>query len=122
VSASASGDEGRGDSSHNFVSKSGRLSIDADDWMFERGYELQHIPLQVPAEVSWSVEYTCGGKPEAIDKGNGTVQYRYVLASGCSNEKHTAKLSFPPNDLADAVEFRAYKPPLHENFKGGILN
>jgi hypothetical protein len=122
VSASASGDEGRGDSSHNFVSKSGRLSIDADDWMFERGYELQHIPLQVPAEVSWSVEYTCSGKPEAIDKGNGTVQYRYVLASGCSNEKHTAKLSFPPNDLADAVEFRAYKPPLHENFKGGILN
>jgi hypothetical protein len=115
VRASASGDEGSGDSSHNFVSKSGQLSIDADDWMFQRGYAVNHTPLQVPAEVHWSVQYICGGEPEAIDQGNGMMQYRYVLGAGCSNGKHTAKLSFPPNDLADAAEFRAYKPPLHEN-------
>ena len=54
-----------------FVSKSGQLSIDAEDWMFERGYDLKHIPLQVPAEVHWSVQYICGGKPEAIDRGDG---------------------------------------------------
>jgi hypothetical protein len=115
VRASTSGDEGSGDSSHQFVSKSGQLSIDADDWMFERGYSLKPIPLHVPAEVHWSVQYICGGKPEAIDRGNGIMQYRYVLGAGCSNRKHTAKLSFPPNDLSDAVEFRAYRPPLNEN-------
>jgi hypothetical protein len=115
VRSSASGDEGRGDSSHNFVSKSGRLSFDAEDWMFQSGYELHQIPLQVPAEVHWSVRYICGGKPEAIDRGNDMMQYRYVLAAGFSNGKHTAKLSFPPDDSSGVVEFRAYKPPLQEN-------
>jgi hypothetical protein len=112
LKASVSGDQGSGDSSRNFVSKSGQLSIDGDDWMFERGYELKRISLQVPAEVHWSVQYICGGEPEAIDQGNGAMQYRYVLGAGVSNGRHTAKLSFPPNDLANAVEFRAYKPAL----------
>jgi hypothetical protein len=112
VSASASGDEGSGDSSRKFVAKSGHLSIDAEDWMFEQGYEQDHTPLQVPAEVHWSVHYICGGKPEAIDRGNGAMQYRYVLVAGYSKGKHTAKLSLPLNDPVDAVEFRAYKPPL----------
>lgn len=115
VRASASGDQGSGNSSRNYVSKTGQLSIDADDWMFEWGYTLKHIPLQVPAEVHWSVQYVCGGEPEVIDRGNGMVQYRYVLGTGLSNGKHTVELSIPANELADAVEFRAYKPPLHEN-------
>ncbi len=122
VSASATGDEGSGDSSRKYVSKSGQLSIDGDDWMFERGYALKHIPLQVPAEVHWSVQYVCGGKPEVIDRGNGMTEYRYVLGAGLSNGRHTAELLSPPNDLADAVEFRAYKPRLRENFGTGLVN
>ena len=44
------------------------------------------------------------------------TQYRYVIgAESCLNGKHTVKLSIPPNDLANIVEFRAYKPPLHED-------
>jgi hypothetical protein len=115
VRASAKGDEGNGNSSRNYVSKSGQLSIDGNDWMFEWGYDLKHIPLQVPTEVHWSVQYICGGEPEVIDRGNGIMQYRYVLAAGFHNGSHIAKLLFPPNELADAVEFRAYKPPLHED-------
>jgi hypothetical protein len=111
VRASATGDEGNGNSSRKYVSKSGQLSIDGDDWMFEWGYDLKHIPLQVPAEVHWSVQYICSGKPEVVDRGDGMTEYRYVLGAGLSNGKHTAKLSCPPNDLANAVEFRAYKPP-----------
>jgi hypothetical protein len=112
VRGSVTGDEGDGNSSRKYVSKSGQLSIDGDDWMFARGYELKHVALQVPAEVHWSVQYICGGKPEVIDRGNGMMQYRYVLGASLSNGKHTAKLSPPPMDVPDAVEFRVYKPPL----------
>jgi hypothetical protein len=119
VKTSATGDEGRGSSSGQYVSKSGQLSIDGDDWMFERGFELKHVPLQVPTEVHWSVEYICGGKPEVINRGQGMTEYRYVLGAGLSNGSHTAELSSPANDLADAVEFRAYKPPLQEPTKPG---
>jgi hypothetical protein len=115
VRASATGDEGNGNSSRKYVSKSGQLSIDGDDWMFEWGYDLKHIPLQVPAEIHWSVQYICSGKPEVIDRRDGMTQYRYVVGAGLANGKHTAKLSFPPNDLAYAVEFLAYKPPLRED-------
>ena len=115
VTSSASGDEGSGHSSANYVSKSGLLSIDADDWMFERGYELKHVPLQVPAQIHWSVLNICAGKPEVIDRGNGMTEYRYVLAAGLSNGSHTAELVSPANDLAAALEFRAYQPSLHQN-------
>jgi hypothetical protein len=115
VRASITGDEGAGNSSRKYVSKSGQLSIDGDDWMFEWGYSFKHIPLQIPSEVHWTVQYICSGKPEVIDFGNGMTQYRYVLGAALSNGKHTAKLSLPSNNLADAVEFRAYKPPLEED-------
>lgn len=114
VRASATGDEGSGNSSRSYVSKSGNLSIDGEDWMFEWAYDLKHTPLHIPTEVHWSVQNVCGGKPEAIDRGNGMVQYRYILGTGLYNGKHTVELSFPSNDLVDAVEFREYKPPLHE--------
>lgn len=113
VRGSATGDEGNGSTLRKYVSKSGQLSIDGDDWMFEPGYSLNHVPLQVPAEVQWSVRYICGGDPEVIDLENGMTQYRYVLGAGLSNGNHTAELSFPPSDLSDPVEFRAYQPPLH---------
>jgi hypothetical protein len=115
VRASATGDEGSGNSARHYLSKSGRLSIDGDDWMFEQGYDLKHVPLQVPAEVHWSVQYVCSGKPEIIDRGDGTTEYRYVLGAGLANVKHKVTLSSPPSDLADTVEFRAYEPPLQEN-------
>jgi hypothetical protein len=60
------------------------------------------------------VKNVCDGEPEVIDRGDGTMQYRYVLGTGLSNKRHTVTLSSPPNDLADITEFRAYKPPLHE--------
>jgi hypothetical protein len=83
--------------------------------MFEWGYALKHVPLQVPTEVHWSVQYICGGSPEVIDRGDGTMEYRYVLGAGLSNGNHTAEVTLPRNDLSNAVEFRAYKPPLQEN-------
>ena len=83
--------------------------------MFEWGYDLKHVPLQIPTEVHWSVQYICSGNPEVIDRGNGMTEYRYVLGAGLPNGNHTAELTLPPNDLANVVEFRAYKPPLQED-------
>jgi hypothetical protein len=112
VRTSVTGDEGGGSSSGEYVSKSRQLSIDGDDWMFQRGYDLKHVPLQVPAEVHWSVQYICGGTPEVIDRGNGTTEYRYLLGAGLVNGVHTVKMSLGANDLVAATELRAYRPPM----------
>jgi hypothetical protein len=111
VQSSIEGYQGTGDSSQTFVAKSGALSIEGEDWMFASAFEFKHLPLRIPSEVRWSVQYICGGKPEVIKMGGELAQYRYVLGAGLSNKKHKVSLSFRENDLAD-VEFRAYKPPL----------
>lgn len=116
VRASATGEEGGGSSGQKYVSKSGELSIDAQDWMFERAYDLKHISLPIPFEVKWSVQFSCGNTPEIYDRGNGVKEYRYVLGAGLSNGTRSLGLSPPANDLTDLImEFRAYKPPLLEN-------
>ncbi len=115
MKGSATGDEGSGSSLHDFVSKSGTLRIDGQDWMLGSAYQLKHIQHRTPFEVNWSVRYVCGGDPEVIDRGDGMAQYRYILATGIFNGKHTVTLSLPANSLSDVVEFRSYQPPLHES-------
>jgi hypothetical protein len=115
VRGSATGDEGKGNSDQKYVSRSGQLSIDAQDWMFERAYNLKRISLPIPFAVHWSVQYVCDGTPEIYDRGNDMTEYRYILGTGLPNGHHSVKLSFPPNDPVDVMEFRAYKPPLVEN-------
>jgi hypothetical protein len=114
VAGSVTGDEGSGDSSDDFLSRSGKLSIESQDWMVERAFEEKHSPLTEPFEVHWSVNDVCSGDPEVIDIGDGTMQYRYVLGTGLANERHRVTLAAPMNDLAAVTEFRVYKPVLHE--------
>ena len=115
VKASATGDEGSGDSSHPFLSKSGHQKIEPDDWMVKRGYELKPVPLQVPAEVHWSVQFACGNEPEIIDRSNGITEYRYVLGTGLANTRHTVQLSSPAGTSSGSFELREYKPALQVN-------
>jgi hypothetical protein len=115
VRGSVTGDDGGGSSAHDFVSKSGKLSIAADDWMFARAFELSHTPTHTPFDVRWSVDSVCGNHPEVIDEGDGAMQYRYVLGAGLTNADHTVKLSLGAADVTNVTEFRAYKPPLQQN-------
>ena len=112
VEASKAGNEGSGDSSHDFVSRSGILGIEAQDWMLARAYNVKHIPLQTPFRVHWSVVNICDGPAEEIDRGDGTKQYSYVLAAGLANERHSLTITSDDDDLGNVSEFRAYRPPL----------
>ena len=111
---SLTGDEGHSDSKHAFVSNSGRLSIEAQDWMLGRAFNLTHIRVVEPYEVHWSTINVCDGTPEVIDLGSGKKQYRYVLGTGLSNEMHTVHVSSMHKDMYNDVRFLAYKPSLHE--------
>ena len=113
VRGSVTGDEGHGSASQDFVAASGRWGIEAEDWMVARAFAEKRIPLQAPFEVRWSLNYVCGGEAESIDRGDGSAEYRYVLAAGLPNGEHLVKLSPLPDGLAGVTEFRGYRPPLH---------
>lgn len=115
VRGSLTGRDGNGASTGDFRSNSGQLRIAAEDWMFERAFELTKKPIQSPFEVHWSVEYICGGKPEVVRDADGqAVQYRYVAGAGLSSRSHTLQVHGSKEDLANLMEFRVYKPPLGE--------
>ena len=98
VKGSVSGSQGSGDSGHDFTASSGRLKIEAGDWMIEPAFEESARPIQGPLEVRWSVDDQCGGKPEIIDRGDGNMQYRYVLATGLPGKSHSVTLRSTAND------------------------
>ncbi len=112
VRGSVTGYDGQGTSDKDFVSNSGKIGIDAEDWMLERAFALKHVALQGPMETSWAVDYICGADPEIIDLGDGSMQYRYVLAAGLSNRAHAAKISLSDADLDRAPQYLAYQPLL----------
>jgi hypothetical protein len=121
VRGSVSGEQGDGNSSKDFVAESGKLRIEGQDWMLGPAFELTHIPITPPLVVRWSVDYVCGDIPEVIDLGNGTTQYRYVLATGLANASHTVKISLPLTGLG-VTEIRAYRPPLQVGRISAIAN
>jgi hypothetical protein len=108
------GADGSGKSTQDFISRSGGLEIDAQDWMVERAFMHTHTPLPMPFVVHWSVKDVCAGTPEVIDLGNGAMQYRYVLVTGITNGPHSVEFRAPYDNLVNAIEFRAYKPELVE--------
>lgn len=112
VKSSITGYEGHGDSLHDFVSNSGRISIESQDWMLKRAADLTHVLLAEPFDVNWSVKNVCQGPPEYIDRGDHGAEYRYVLATGLVNRSHDASLAMAVTDSSGLIEIRAYRPPL----------
>ena len=110
---SVTGDDGSGDSTHDFTSNSGKLELDAQDWMPARAFNLKHTTLPTPFTVTWSVINQCAGTPEVNDHGNGQTQYRYTLVTGAPNTRHTLHWQTTPELLQATTELRAYKPPLN---------
>jgi hypothetical protein len=118
IQGSISGFEGTGRGSQSFISKSGRLQMDSEDWMIERAWKQSRVPMHGSIEVHWSVDYVCDGRPEIINLGVGKKQYRYLICAGVSNGSHTVKFSLSAKELPKAAYFRSYQPVLRGSDTG----
>ncbi len=110
VQGDKSGPQGTGSSEGTFVSSSGKLQIEPGDWMVERAWEHSKVPLHSSFRVNWSVDYVCGGKPEVLDRGDGTTEYRYVLATGLTDTEHSIDLKDSTEDLGKIDRLIVYRP------------
>ncbi len=112
VTGSVTGDEGEGSSGQKFTSRSGQITIQPEDWMVRRAFEVTQARLITPYRVQWSINYVCGNQPEIIDKGDGTTQFRYIVGAGLSNGSHVATVQWSGEDPVATTGFLAYRPPL----------
>lgn len=107
---SRTGFDGSGSSEEKFVSNSGRVVIEAEDWSLEYALALAGIE-PVPARVSVRffvqaafVDRVMPGKPDAMH------ELTVTLAQGLSNTEHVLEVESAPN-LARIRELRVYAPP-----------
>jgi len=111
LTGSKSGPDGEGRSDERFVSKSGRVVIETNDWNVTYALSLGGIkPLPDAFEVKWQVE------PRFVDEfvspgvTDTAVETRVTFASGLSNGKHTLETS--GSEATPIAVIRVYRPGL----------
>lgn len=112
VRGSVTGEDGVGVSTERFVSRSGRVVIEAGDWHLARAYSLRKVLTPVGALCRWRTvmlaadDYT----PPAIE--DATREHPVVLASGLTNGRHRLELTAETNEPPLLEGVRVYRPPL----------
>lgn len=114
VSGSKTGPDGQGKSTERFVSKSGRVVIEPQDWAIHGAVKWMKKPMPEDFEVTWSVvplfadEYT---PPQAGRPGQVLVT---ALAKGLVNGNHTLEIIPNGDGPVPVAAVRVHEPPLKE--------
>jgi hypothetical protein len=111
VAGSVTGPDGQGTNAERFVSKSGRVVIEPQDWHVKRSRDQLKQPCPAGFEVKWKVVplFTDEWSPEA--PADPSHEYPTTAAQGLPNAKHVLELvSDGPAPALRAV--RTYRPGL----------
>ncbi len=107
LSGSKTGPDGSGRSDTRFVSQSGRVVIDPEDWDVSYALGLAKVkPVPATFTVRWSVvpryldQWQSGATPPGIENG-------VTLAHGLADGPHTLELT---GDLSALAAVRVYSP------------
>ena len=105
---SVTGLDGEGVNTEKFVSNSGWVVIEPDDWCVQRSFELMHEPVTPGMRTEWKCvpEFVdTYAPPEAADP---VREYPSALALGLPNGKHTLEL----RGRVPVKLIRIYRPPI----------
>jgi hypothetical protein len=112
VSGSKTGPDGTGRSDERFVSKSGRVVTEPNEWGVKRAWDLRHQRTPTGFEVRWQVvPMFCDvyRTPRVADRSR---EYVTTLAQGLENGRHTLELVTRDKTNPPIAEFRVYTPPV----------
>lgn len=110
VAGSVTGADGAGEVGKRFVSQSGRVVIEPDDWNLAYCLKVFKRPLPVPFEVKWTAYLR--GADEFVSPGvkDAAVETTVTAAAGLPNGRHVLELTGGPDVPVAAV--RVFRPPL----------
>lgn len=107
---SRTGEDGAGSSTNRFVSRSGRIVIEPEDWNLAYCLQVFKRPLAVGQQITWQVV------PQFVDEVSAPatiaagVESIVTLAQGLSNEDHILEISGDAHTPIAAI--RVYRPPI----------
>ena len=112
VTGSRTGPDGGGVSTERFVSKSGRVVIESEDWTFARSFELRHDPTPPGFEVTWSVLPMFADMYREPRLEDSAREQATTLALGLANAKHRLELIARGPDPPMIRAVQVYRPPM----------
>jgi hypothetical protein len=110
VEGSKTGPDGEGTIRERFISKSGRVVIEPDDWNLDYAQKVFRRPIPSGFQIRWQVV------PHFVDEfvssgvKNPAVETTVTLAQGFPSGKHRLEITGGPDTPIAAI--RVYRPPL----------
>jgi hypothetical protein len=106
------GPDGEGTADSTFKSRSGNVSIEPGDWMIAEARQVSNKGIAEGANLTWQRFFACGDQAPITLK-DGSVEQRYVVATGLSNGPHLVEIELA-SDAPAVRAARAYRPSLLE--------
>ena len=113
VVGSKTGPDGRGSSDERFVSNSGRVVIDPNDWHMERTCKHAKKPVPDGFEIRWKVVPLFVDRYEAPSVDDPTREHATTLIQGIANARHELELVAESGNPPAIQAVRVYRPPLN---------
>jgi hypothetical protein len=118
VVGSKTGRDGSGGSDSKFISNSGRVVIEPQNWWLKTSKELSGKSTPNGFEIKWQV------KPMFVDSyiapkvENPTLESSTTLAQNLTNSRHKLEIIVDNNSTVPIQTLRVYKPPLIPSLEG----
>jgi len=112
VTGSKTGPDGAGKSWEKFVSNSGRVVIEPNDWHIERTCKQAQKPVPENFEITWRVVSMFVDRYHAPSVADPTREYSTTLIQGIANTGHTLELVAEDGGAVPIRAVRIYQPPL----------
>jgi len=114
VRGAATGIDGVGVSTERFVSKSGRVVIERQDWWASRAFDYSRKPMPVGYEAYWKAVALHADEWVQPRIDDLTREHVTVIASGLGNGKHKLEIVSGTATTPQIAAIRVYRPPWKE--------
>jgi len=111
VKGSVTGFDGKGNAKDKFVSNSGRIVIEPEDWVFEYDKQVSNKKAPEGFKVHWEVKLMGTDEYTSPTVDNSAKEYPTVLASNLNNGNHTLELMAKDGKRPAINAIVVYKPP-----------
>jgi len=111
IKGSVTGPDGSGNAKQKFVSNSGRIVIESEDWVFEYDKQVSNKKAPDGFKVHWNVELMGTDEYATPVAENPAKEYPTVLASNLDNGSHTLELAAKDGNKPTIKAIVVYKPP-----------
>lgn len=111
VAGSKTGPDGKGSNKEKFVSASGRVVIEPEDWHIKRSRDFTKKPCPAGFEVTWKVVPMFVDTYDPARVEDPSREYPTTVAQGLPNGPHTLELVAEGEAPPAVRAIRTYRPP-----------